>query len=200
MYLSKLKIWNFRKFGSNSNDIENRPADFEIDFNSGLNVLVGANDAGKTAIIDAIKSVLDTHSGEWRYRITEDDFYGNSEKLKIECLFEEMTDNEAKNFIEWLNFDDEIREGNGTQLRVFLISDKKGKFNKPHTIIKAGFDSEGYDMSYEAREYLKTVYLKPLRDVESEFIPRKNSRISQILMGDNAFKKELLKDNGKDHA
>jgi len=51
MYLSKLSIYNFRCF----ND-----AGIEVDLRPGLTALVGENDAGKTAIIDAIRYVLRT--------------------------------------------------------------------------------------------------------------------------------------------
>lgn len=68
MYLSELKLWNFRKFGggdilTDKNEI--RKPDLEVQFQNGLNVLIGENDSGKTAIIDAIKLVLKTHSTEW---------------------------------------------------------------------------------------------------------------------------------------
>jgi len=46
-----------------------------------------------------------------------------------------------------------------------------------------------FDRNYaEAKEYLKTTYLKPLRDAENELIAKRNSRLSQILLGDEAFK------------
>ena len=51
MYLAELKIKNFRCFDENYHIIK---------FNKGLNVLVGKNDSGKSAIIDAIRYVLGT--------------------------------------------------------------------------------------------------------------------------------------------
>lgn len=43
MYLSLLEISNFRKLKK-----------AELHFQKGLNVLVGANNAGKTAVVDAL--------------------------------------------------------------------------------------------------------------------------------------------------
>jgi len=63
----------------------NKP-DTEINFAPGLNVLIGENDSGKTAVIDAIKLILDTHSSEW-VKIASDDFYEKSNRLRIECCF-----------------------------------------------------------------------------------------------------------------
>ena len=51
MYLSNIKLWNFRKFGTKTDfDIE-KPS-LDLNFTNGLNILIGGNDSGKTAIID----------------------------------------------------------------------------------------------------------------------------------------------------
>lgn len=101
MYLSELKLWNFRKYGnidhllSIGNDAK---ADLIVEFNENRNVLVGENDSGKTAIIDAIKQVLNTKSLEY-FHLDEKDFYEHikgtvrkraeelKEELKIECTY-----------------------------------------------------------------------------------------------------------------
>jgi putative ATP-dependent endonuclease of OLD family len=70
MHLSELKIWNFRKYGS----AENGDPGLHIKFNKGLNLLVGENDSGKTAIVDAIKFALQTQSHDYQ-RLEERDFF-----------------------------------------------------------------------------------------------------------------------------
>lgn len=55
MYISELKLWNFRKYGADDFDLTN--PHLTVPFKSGMNVLIGENDSGKTAIIDAIKYV-----------------------------------------------------------------------------------------------------------------------------------------------
>jgi putative ATP-dependent endonuclease of the OLD family len=187
MYLSELKLWNFRKFGSNSTNLDLTQPDIVIPFSKGLNVLIGENDSGKTAIIDAIKLVLDTHSSEW-VRTDIDDFHGNSTRLRIECRFDALSDDEAKNFTEWLGMD-----GGGADaipyLRVMLDASRQDDKILPFDI-RAGVDEDGYQLTAEARNYLKTAYLKPLRDAKSELMPRKGSRLSQILIGHEAFKNQ----------
>lgn len=187
MYLSNLKLWNFRKFGSgvDSLDLPNRKPDITIPFTPGLNVLIGENDTGKTAIIDAIKLILDTHSSEW-VKVDIDDFYKNSTRFRIECRFDDLSDDEAKNFTEWLGMEVEGDEAL-PYLRVILDVSKQGDRVLPFDI-RAGLDEEGYRLKAEARDYLKTTYLKPLRDAKSELMPRKSSRLSQILAGHEAFK------------
>lgn len=57
MYLSELKLWNFRKFSKNDGTIEFDSPHLVVPFKKGINILIGENDSGKTAIIDAIKLV-----------------------------------------------------------------------------------------------------------------------------------------------
>ncbi|MDO6675050.1 AAA family ATPase [Tenacibaculum sp. 1_MG-2023] len=186
MYLSNLKLWNFRKFGSNSSiDLEN--PNLDLNFTKGINVLIGENDSGKSAIVDSIKLTLKTHSYEW-FRLDWDDFYDGSDRLRIELRFENLSDDEAKNFTEWLGW---IGEGDEAKPFLRLIYDASRNLNNQYiypTEIRAGVDETGYQLTAEAREYLKTTYLKPLRDAKSELIPRKNSRLTQILQGHEAFK------------
>src|SRR5690625_7315182 len=105
MYLSNLKLWNFRKFGKNSTFDLEKP-DLDLNFTTGINVLIGENDSGKSAIVDAIKLTLKTHSYEW-VRLDWDDFHDGSDRLRIEIRFDELSDNEDKNCKEWLGWNSE---------------------------------------------------------------------------------------------
>ncbi|HUU46393.1 MAG TPA: AAA family ATPase [Acidobacteriota bacterium] len=185
MYLSQVRLWNFRKFGSEPEGLDLGSPDVTVPLSKGLNVLIGENDSGKTAVIDAIKLVLDTHSSEW-VRLNTEDFFRSSTRLRIECRFDDFTDDEAKHFTEWLGM-----EGEGDDavpyLRVILDASRQGDRILPFDI-RAGLDEEGYRLTAEARDYLKTTYLRPLRDAKYELMPRKHSRLSQILLGHEAFK------------
>jgi putative ATP-dependent endonuclease of OLD family len=88
MYLSELKLWNFRKFGR-SEEMDLEKPDLAIGFNKGINLLVGENDSGKSSIVDAIKLILRTHSVEW-IRVEDDDFFQNSKRLRVECVFRDL--------------------------------------------------------------------------------------------------------------
>lgn len=191
MYLSHVKLWNFRKFGSDASLITEekklREPDLAVPFERGLNVLVGENDSGKTAIIDAIKLVLKTHSFEVNH-INEDDFFKDTRRFRIECHFSNLEPMEAKNFTEWLTLMDDAGEVlDKPKLKVIL--DVRRTFEQFFQYdVKAGPDDEGKVLNSEARENLLTTYLRPLRDAENEFIPKRNSRLSQILQGHHAFK------------
>ncbi|MBR3325992.1 MAG: AAA family ATPase [Atopobiaceae bacterium] len=61
----------------------------DVRFHRGLNALVGENDSGKTTVVDALKLVLLTQSGE-SIGPTEDDFHVEGGKpareSRIECV------------------------------------------------------------------------------------------------------------------
>lgn len=189
MYIKELKLWNFRKYGSDSN--LNRKPDLVVPFTKGLNVLIGENDSGKTAILDAIKLVLKTHAYEW-IKIEIDDFCSGTEKLRIELEFAGISDEEAKHFIEWLGWTDEIIDNKiEKRPKLILIYQAELRDNKVVPFdVKAGMDGVGHVLNAEARELLKCTYLKALRDADSELMAKKNSRLSQILQEHKLFKKK----------
>ncbi|MCK5055235.1 MAG: AAA family ATPase [Candidatus Aminicenantes bacterium] len=185
MYLSELKLWNFRLFGSGNDNLNLEKPDLELCFSEGLNVLIGENDSGKSAIIDAIKLVLKTHSYEW-IKITEEDFNKDTLRFRIELKFNGLSDEESKNFTEWLGWKS---EGEKAKTFLRLIYDVKRNNERIFPAdVRAGIDDEGYQLTAEAKDYLKATYLKPLRDAKSELIPKKNSRLSQILKEHEAFR------------
>ena len=192
MYISELKLWNFRKYGSESNVFDLNVPDLCIPFEKGMNILIGENDSGKSAILDAIKLVLKTHAYEW-IKVEKSDFAKGSEKLRIEIHFKGITNDEAKHFIEWLGWD---KENDKMRPKLILIYQAELRDNKIiPSDVKAGMDGTGHFLNAEAREYLKITYLKALRDADSELMAKKNSRLSQILQEHKLFKKE----KGKKH-
>lgn len=184
MYLSNLKLWNFRKFGSRQ-EIDLKIPNLSVNFSKGLNLLIGENDSGKTCIVDAIKLVVKTHSYEW-LKITDEDFFDGQSRLRIELVFSELSDEEAKHFTEWLSWE-EINSEVTPYLRLILDVIRKDGRILPFDV-RAGNDDYGYLLNAEAKEYLQAVYLRPLRDAKNELVPKRNSRLSQILQSHAAFK------------
>ncbi len=192
MFLSELKIWNFRKYGSGGSGAPG----LHLKLNKGLNLLVGENDSGKTAIIDAIKFVVQTQSYDYQ-RFDEEDFFlpqgieptdaDRAKSLKIECIFRgfDAENNEAANFIEWLGIEKDGESNDRYFLKVILNAERKDR--KITYDIKSGPDDEGTQLDGAARYFLRVTYLKPLRDAESELIPGKRSRLAQILKSHDAF-------------
>ncbi|WP_214796964.1 AAA family ATPase [Exiguobacterium sp. s5] len=181
MYLKVLRLWNWRKYSEKECGLPG----IEIEFSKGLNVLIGENDAGKTAIIDAIKIILGTNSQEVTW-ITDQDFHVGTSKLKIECLFDELTLEEEAFFYEWLTFHETKSE-----LRLMLEAEIYNDINGQQKIkksIKAGPDGLEVGMEDVVRNLLCITYLKPLRDASSELSPGYRSRIAQVVKSLNSFK------------
>lgn len=182
MILRQLKIANFRKFKSPG---------LVVEFHNGLNALVGENDAGKSAIIDAIKLVLQTQSGEY-IRIVEDDFHTHegviADEFCIDCTFDEFDANEAKNFVEYLSYEKKADGSLAYSLQLHFKARRESESGRIYTDLRAGDIDDGIVMDGKAREMLKCVYLRPLRDAAKEMRSGRNSRISQILYNHPVFK------------
>ncbi|MGI8281737.1 ATP-dependent nuclease [Bacillus mycoides] len=187
MYLKNISLTNFRQFEMRENG---KPA-ITVYFNPNFNVLVGENDSGKTAIIDAIRYLLGSVSDDFE-KITQDDFFCNSkgiycDSFHIEGTFVNLTDKEAGAFLEWLSFDDK----NDYQLRVSLRVEKRKNENGQEYIdrkLQAGDKSFESRLDSQAKNILKTTYLKPLRDASNELKPGFRSRLAHILKAHPAFK------------
>jgi putative ATP-dependent endonuclease of the OLD family len=116
----------------------------DLKFTKGLNVVIGENDSGKTAIIDAIKLVLKTHSYDY-IRVEDRDFYNEASRFRIELIFDDLTPNEAKNFTEWLGW-----TGTAEEAKPFLKLnyDVQRRAEKIIAVdIKAGADEDGYQLT-----------------------------------------------------
>ena len=198
MYLESLKIWNFRKYGESS---DNGPG-IEVHFHDGVNVLVGENDSGKTTIIDAIRYVLHTRSGEPIY-LDEKDFFEDTKhqrakSLRIECLFNGISSQDAAPFLEWLGFS---KQENGKAFFVLrlVFTARRQEDGRIFSQVKAGMGNDGTIMATEARDLLKAVYLKPLRDASQDMTHGYKSRIAQILQAHTIFGDDKREENGRHH-
>lgn len=194
MYLSTLKLWNFRKYGTGLDDAPG----LVVHFQNGVNVLIGENDSGKTAIVDAIRYVLRTKSGETIY-FDEKDFHMagsiRSKWLRIECWFEGITDIEAAPFLEWMGLKKD-KDGTHYCLRLTLTATILDD-GRIYPVVKAGMGNDGTPMEGKARDLLRVVYLKPLRDALQDMTHGYKSRIAQILQAHSVFGNSKRDPEGK---
>ena len=174
MYLSSLCIRNFRCFDGGEHIIA---------FNPGLTVLVGENDSGKSAILDAIRIVLGTTDYGW-IRIEASDFYNEdtSQEITILCKFSDLSSEEQAAFLECLTY-----EASETTVvpQLYLYWNCKYSLSfcppRPISLLSTGKDGNGPVPSPAARELLRITYLKALRDAYSDMQSGKHSRLSQII-------------------
>ncbi len=176
MYIGELTVEGFRCFKER----------FSLSLNSGLNVIVGENGAGKTAIINAVRQLFqDSESG--RYSISDEDFYSDfttasyhAPFFSISVRFNDLKVDEKVAFLSWtgnsdsafLNLQVENKEIRGRYKKIVWGGTARG----------AQFDSELIDL-------IQCVYLPPLRDAESKLKNGRMSRLSKLLKAIN--RKEL---------
>lgn len=180
LYISKIRIENFRLFGAGDNA-------FAVALKPGLTAFVGENDAGKTAVIDALRFVLGTRDQE-SMRLDLTDFHHapsgeRADEITIRLTFSGLTDGDRSAFAEYLTYG----EGEATETVLILTwlarraeRDGPGRRFMP-VEWRTGNKADGPLLDAGARFLLQATYLRPLRDAERAMSAGRGSRLSQIL-------------------
>lgn len=177
MYLSALKIQNFRQFGAD-------PDGLLITFNKGVTALVGENDAGKSSVIDALRFVLQTRDGEY-VRLQPEDFHIPAEgpqasQISIIAKFADLSVADQGALSEYVTF-------NGDTAVVYIhwtarrLSDDVLARRWVDIAVRSGHSGGGPSLDANVRQLLAAAYLRPLRDATREMSPGRGSRLSQVL-------------------
>lgn len=102
MRLAEIRIENFRTFGEGD-------AAFRLTLPAGIAALVGENDSGKTAIVDAIRLVLGTRGQDY-FRVGEADFHQPPDggvvrnEIRILLRFDALSTSDRGAFLEHLTY------------------------------------------------------------------------------------------------
>ncbi len=167
MRLRELKIKNFRKI-----------EDLVITFPRGLCVIVGENNAGKTAIIDALRLMLVPSRDFDAIRLNEDDFRAGTDYTPIEmsCTFSDPKDEDEVHFHECL-----VDIGDG---KFDIRLNARVEFNKTTrraNVKMWGGETEGGNLASNLYDRIASIYLEPLRDPESGLRPGRHSQVSRLI-------------------
>lgn len=177
MYLSKLTIRNFRCFGDGDKL-------FELPLKLGLTALVGENDAGKTAVIDALRFTLGTTDQDW-FRLEDSDFHqGDTKKeIRIVLRFEKLSPPDLRAFVEYLTYEDAAQDKPTLYVNWIAVDAGSALKGRPfrRVEIRSGKNGDGPQLDAAVREMLRATYLRPLRDAESALSAGRGSRLSQVL-------------------
>lgn len=182
MYISKIEIENFRCFGEGESK-------FVLPLSPGLTALLGENDAGKTAVIDALRFIFGTRDQEY-YRVQDSDFHwpaGSAERrkeIRICCRLDGLSLKEQGAFAEFLTYVDEGGEPDVALYVHWTTKDKSGVRSGRRMVfseVRTGKNGDGPALDVEARELLRSTYLRPLRDAERALAAGRGSRLSEIL-------------------
>ncbi|MBE3038334.1 MAG: AAA family ATPase [Chloroflexi bacterium] len=180
----EIVIENFRCFGEGGDC-------FCLKLKSGLTALVGENDTGKTAVIDALRFVLGTTDQEW-YRLEDTDFRQGaaSREIKIICKFEGLSHRDKRAFVEYLTYGETT--GSAPALYVNWTARDTGEMLKgrPYRRVEvhSGKSGDGPSIVAQVRELLCATYLRPLRDAEKALSSGRGSRLAQVLRQSESVK------------
>lgn len=167
MRLYKLHIRNFRKI-----------EDLTVSFPCGLSVIVGENNAGKTAIIDALRLILFSSRDFDALRLNEDDFRRGAvgAPIEISCTFCDLDDDDEVHFQECL-----VDIGGGKfDARINLRAEFNSATRRANVKMWGG-ETEGGSLPSNLYDKLTSIYLQPLRDPESGLRPGRHSQVSRLI-------------------
>ncbi len=189
MYLKTLRIQGFRRFD-----------DLSLNFKDGLNVIVGPNNAGKTAVVDALRVLL-AASDEGNLRLTELDLHEKpggplSPTATFTFVFSGLSEQNEADFSNALIA---IRGADGKTIKRY-----DAQFSVQYTQAEPGGRlrlrrwvglHEENAMTTEMLEELRAIYLQPLRDPAQGLKPGRMSQISKLIqnmMPDKVERKALV--------
>lgn len=182
MYLSELKIKGYKVFNS----------EFNIKLNKGLTVLIGENGSGKTAIIDAIRLLLNEDEFG-RIGISESHFHrpidktareGGAESIEVKGTFSSLSDDEQIAYLPWLDATDNAKAY--LNKKIDNKPNNRGRFD--HTTW--GGESMVGIFEWELINAISCIYLPPLRDAEEKLEAYRGSRLSRLFRKDKPKKGE----------
>lgn len=170
LQIQTLKIKNFRHFG---------PEGFTLKFRRGLTVLVGENDAGKSAIIDALRYAMGTTDMRWNHILPSDVFDSDlNNEIWIQVCFNNLNEDENASLLEYLTYG---QDGPVVYLNWSCHFNLKFVPARPIVEITSGKNGDGPTFIAEARELFRSTYLKPLRDAYTDMQAGRGSRLSQVI-------------------
>ena len=170
MYLSQLSIDNFRKLKT-----------VKISFRPGLNIIVGPNNVGKTAVIDGLRALLGGHD-EPLPRLTIEDLYrpkGGTPASAIEFhyVFAGLDLDDEADFLSAL-----VPNAKGILEAQFHIRYADPEKTSGRLRVKRWCGSlEENGLTSEMMENLRGVYLPPLRDASLGLRPSRSSQLARLV-------------------
>jgi putative ATP-dependent endonuclease of OLD family len=183
VYLAQLKISNFRKLQK-----------VELSFQPGLNVMVGSNNVGKTAVVDALRALLAGHDEPYP-RLDAEDIYrpkggAPAGDIKFQYVFRDLDLDDEADFLAALKSDANGKLEAHITIRYFE-ADKTGRLRAKRWC----GDHEDVGLTTDMMENLRGVYLPPLRDASQGLKPNRTSQLSRLfqLLADEAGREGINK-------
>ena len=169
MYIQEVRIQNFRVFGNEG---------VTFLFNKGINVVIGENNSGKSALIDAIRIAFSCVLYKKDIFFSKTDFHVNvagekATSAQIDIYLKDV----PKNLIEiW----DPVQTDCGEFHVIFTLEKTPAGADKVKYRAWGG-KCEGNSLSADTLEAVNLAYLSALRDATNEMRPSRNSKLAELL-------------------
>jgi len=159
------------------------------------NILVGANNVGKTAVVDALRALF-TAGEDYGLRLTESDIHHEPDvppagSITFSYIFLDLSFDDEADFLSAL-----VPKGDGTMKVALTVEYTKVEGSDRLRVRKWAGDQEENVISADMLDNLRGVYLPPLRDAAQGLKPRRNSQLARllVLLSDDAGKQLIEED------
>lgn len=187
MYLAALNVRGFR-----------RVEELNLRFRPGLNVLVGPNNVGKTAVVDGLRALLTT-AEEGALRVDTYDLHALGGHVATEItfhyVFRDLTLDEEADFLPALKpMPATPGAPDKYEAHLWVRYGANGATGRMRPKRWCG-DHEENSITTEMLEDLRAVYLPPLRDPASGLKPSRSSQLARLIdrLASDSEKEELVK-------
>jgi putative ATP-dependent endonuclease of OLD family len=173
MFLKKFKIKNYRCI-----------KDATIDFNKGVNILIGENNSGKTAVLDALRVCLSYGKQQRDIWVSSNNFHldkidpeAETGDIEFHLFFEIEDEVEAGIYNDFLS----VGEDDTQELQIhfrYYIEERNGIKKVRYSVW--GGDNEGQLITPNVLELIYFIHLDALRDAVQHLRPVRGNRLGEL--------------------
>jgi len=158
--------------------------DASIDFNKGVNILIGENNSGKTAVLDALRICL-SYGKQWRdiwvsvnnFHLDKNNPDANIEDIEFHLFFEIESAVEAGIYNDFLSVGDGGKQELQLHFRYYL--DERSGVKKVRYNVWGG-DNEGQSITPDVLDLIYFIHLDALRDAVQHLRPVRGNRLGEL--------------------
>jgi len=173
MFLRRFKVKNYRCI-----------KDASIDFNKGVNILIGENNSGKTAVLDALRVCLsygkqqrDIWVSSNNFHLDKNDPDAETGDIEFHLFFEIEDEAEAGIYIDLLS----VGEDESQELQIhfrYYIEERNGIKKLRYSVW--GGDNEGQAITPNVLDLIYFIHLDALRDAVQHLRPVRGNRLGEL--------------------
>ena len=169
MYLKRIVTKNFRVFDEIGIDVV---------FNKGVNAIIGENNSGKSALIDAIRLAFSTITYSKDIYFSKSDFHINHRGQRADTAqIDVYLDDVPNNLIEIWN----PEEPSTGEFHLYFYTSMTPSGSEKVKYRAWGGKTEGNPLSSETFDAMNVAFLGALRDAENELRPSRVSKLARLL-------------------